>query len=276
MTSKRPCFVAAVIGALLALQAAEQRLGDATDLAQTSPTPLVAITLVRKLVRAFLPLLLAISALGCAPKPAVVEAPMPEVVKIDRGPTRMEQEIGGMNQDAVEAKFTAIQPAVLDCVAQGATRVREIGGAFTISLRIDQQGRARWAHLAESTLGDRETERCVLDVARGAEWPRPVGGEGLARRQFAVDPGVEPVAWEPNRIKSAMKRMIEKVAPCRKGQPGRFVATAYVRPNGRVFAAGVSPPRENAEDAADCVARELQKMVFGSPGRKAAKVTFEL
>ncbi len=227
-------------------------------------------------MRALLPLLFAASALACAPTAVVIDAPAPEIEKIDRGPTRMEQEIGGMNQEAVEATFTSIQPAVLECVAQGATRIREIGGAFTISLRIDQEGKARWAHLAESTLGDRETERCALEVARSAAWPRPLGGEGLARREFVVDPGVEPVAWDPKRIKSAMKRVIEKVARCRKGQPGTFVATAYVRPNGRVFAAGVAPPRENAEDAADCVAKELQEMVFASPGRKAAKVTFKL
>jgi len=220
--------------------------------------------------------LLASVATGCAATPVIVDEPLVEPVKIDRGPTHMEQEIGGMNQEAVEATFTSIQPRVLDCVAQGATRVREIGGSFVISLRIDSAGKARWAHLAESTLGDRQTERCVLDVARETLWPQPLGGEGLARRQFEVDAGVEPVEWEPKKIKSAMARMIEKVAPCRKGQPGTFVATAYVRPNGRVFAAGVAPPRENAEDAADCVAKELQKMVFGSPGRKAAKVTFKL
>ncbi len=214
---------------------------------------------------------------GCAPARApMVEIAAPIPAAIDPGPSSMEQEIGGMNEEAVEATFGSIQPEIMRCVTVGAGRIRELGGHFVVSLRIDRDGRARWAHLAESTLGDRDTEKCVLEVARTTSWPRPVGGEGLAKRAFDVDAGVEPLAIKAERVKHAIKLASERSSRCTKGQAGKFVATAYVRPNGRVLSAGVATPGQDAEDAADCLVRELKKLSFGSPGRKPAKITFEL
>lgn len=221
-----------------------------------------------------LPLLFLVLA-GCAGATAA-ESPVtaPEPMKIDRGPTSMESEIGGMNEDAVADAFAALERHVLGCVRRGSERVREIGGHFVLSLRIDKQGQARWAYLSESTLGDRETEKCVLELARGQAWPKPVGGEGLATRAFEIDPGTEPVSWEAKRIRSTVGAAREKLGRCKKGLEGSFVATAYVSPNGRVLSAGVAPPSESGEEAADCIARAIEKLRFGSPGRRAAKVTF--
>lgn len=191
-------------------------------------------------------------------------------------PTQMESEIGGMNEDATVKAFERMGPAILDCVKQGTKRVKELGGTFVISVRIDREGTTKWAYLSESNLGDRATERCVLDLAKGHTWPKPVGGEGLANRTFQIDPETQPKELEPKRIKSALKYAVSSFAKCRKGTRGRFMATAYVRADGRVSTAGVAPPREDVEETADCFADAVKKMKFGSPGRRAAKVTFEV
>lgn len=190
----------------------------------------------------------------------------------------MESEIGGMNEEAVERAFARLADPMLACVAERsqAARVKELGGTFVVSLRVDREGRARWAYLDESTIGDREAERCIVDLARAAEWPRPVGGEGLASRSFDVDPAAAPVAWESKRVEPALKHAARSFARCRRGAAGSFVATAYVRPDGRVAAAGIAPPDADAEETADCLAEAVEKMRFGSPGRRAAKVTFEV
>ncbi len=188
----------------------------------------------------------------------------------------MESEIGGMNAEAVERAFAELATPMLVCVTTRSQRLKELGGTFVVSLRIDREGHARWAYLDQSTLGDREAERCIVDLARSAAWPRPVGGEGLASRSFHVEPAAVPVAWESKRIKSALKHAAHSFARCRKGAVGSFVATAYIRPNGRVATAGIAPPDADAEDEADCLADAVGKMRFGSPGRRAAKVTFEV
>lgn len=216
---------------------------------------------------------------GCssAPPPAPKAAPPPPKPEaIDPGPTSMESDVGGMNEEAVEAAFTSLQRPLQDCLEQGFSRVNELGGHLKLAIRVDKRGETRWAYLSESTLGDRETEKCVLDVARNKTWPKPVGGEGLAQKTFDLDPRVEPVPWQEHKIRGALKHAANDVARCRRGIEGRFTATAYVRPDGHVLSAGVSPPSEKGEEASDCLVDAIRRLKFGSPGGKPAKVTFSL
>jgi hypothetical protein len=223
-------------------------------------------------------LCLSLLAVACAANPSTVaEAPpVLEPERIDRGPTSMEGEIGGMNEEAVGHAFDELTAQVAGCVREGSERVREIGGKFVLSLRVDKSGNPRWAYLSESTLGDRDTEKCVLDLAKQRTWPKPLGGEGLASRTFEIDAGTEPINLEAKRVKGTVSAAAETLWRCRKGLNGSFVATAYLRPDGRVLTAGVAPPNETGEDAADCIAETIGKMRFRSPGRRPGKVTFEV
>ena len=230
----------------------------------------------RRGIEAALGLVGLLGTVGCgSAKPVVVEAEAPVQVEA-RGASAVRGEIGGMNEDAVSATFAKLQEPIFACIADGATRVKELGGHFAISLRVDEEGKARWAYLSASTLGDQDTERCVLEIARAAEWPRPVGGEGLATRSFDVDAGVAPVLWEADKVRPVVKHLAKNAARCKKGKDGRFVATAYVRPDGRVKSAGVVPPSAAEQEVADCVAAQLEKLRVKSPGRRAAKLTFEM
>jgi hypothetical protein len=214
---------------------------------------------------------------GCAAAPPPPPpAPPPEPEARAAPPPAAESEIGGMRESEVVATFEALGPAIAGCVEDGAKRVRELGGHFHVALRVDRQGQARWAYLRESSLGDRVTERCILDHVRRAKWPAPVGGEGLASRSFDIDPSRSPVAWEEDRVRKSIDKAAKAFAQCKKGAPGSFVATAYVRPDGRVAAAGVAPPDPDREPIADCLADAIERLRFGSPGRRAAKVTFEV
>ncbi len=220
---------------------------------------------------------LLVGAAGCAsvpPPAAVVEAAAPE--RVDPGPSSVESEIGGMNEAAVDARFATLKDPILSCVEQGNARVRVLGGHFQLALRIDRKGGVATAFLRESTLGDRDTERCILDLARAATWPKPVGGEGLAERSFDVDPPAEPVIWEEKKVKHAVGVAAAGFKRCTRGATGTFVATAYVKPNGRVLSAGVAPPSAGDDPAVECIVSAIEKLRFASPGRKPAKVTFAL
>jgi len=216
---------------------------------------------------------LALSACSAAPPPLPVvafEPPRPRAVLEVRG------EIGGMNEEAVEKAFGRLEPEVARCVRSGADAVTAIGGHFEISLRIDPEGRARWAGVQGSTLGHRPTERCIAQAAREHAWPKPVGGDGLAKRAFDIEAGEPAIAWKEARVRGTVQSARASFGRCRRGQKGTFLVTAYVGPGGRVLATGVAPPDETAEDAADCVAEAVQGLRFASPGRRVAKVTFSL
>jgi hypothetical protein len=207
----------------------------------------------------------------------VREAPPPEPEREDPGPTTVSSEVGGLDEYAMGKAFDSLEPRIEGCVGESKTAEHEVfGGHFTLSLRIALDGSTRWAYLSESTLGDRETEKCILALAEAQSWPPPLGGEGLAQRSFDILPPRAPMELESKRLKKAILQVTRETARCRHGHGGAFVATAYLHPTGKVMAAGVAPPDENAEQAADCVVEAIERLRFGAIGRRPAKVSFEV
>jgi hypothetical protein len=160
-------------------------------------------------------------------------------------------------------------------VAPRLEQLEGLGGELKLKLRIDRKGSARWAYLSRSTLGDRDAEKCVLDLVKAKSWPKPLGGEGLAEKDFVVDPRTEPVTLDERRSVPQVARARADATKCRNGVKGSFLATVYVREDGKVAAAGVSVPSEKGEDVADCMVEALRKTRFRG-GPKPGKLSFEI
>jgi hypothetical protein len=207
------------------------------------------------------------------PEPVIHDAePVPE--HVDRGATSVESEIGGLNEEAMDRAFASLE--VQRCLTEGSSRLSAIGGEFKLRLRINRDGGARWAYVSESTLGDRATEKCLIDLVRARTWPKPLGGEGLAEKAFAIDAPTAPVLLEEKRMGADVARARAAASRCRHGIVGSFFATVHVRPDGRISAAGVAPPNELGEDVADCVVEAIRKLRFRPYAPRAAKVSFEI
>jgi len=217
---------------------------------------------------------LALALAACAspappPRTVLADAP-PEPEKVDTGPTSMESEIGGLNEEAMDQAFASLD--VDRCMEQ---RADTVGGKLKLKLRIDRRGGARWAYLSRSTLGDRGAEKCVLDLVRAKSWPRPLGGEGLAEKELSIDPRAEPTALDERRTLAQITRARAEAGKCRRGVPGSFFATVYLEPDGSVTSAGVSVPSEKGEDVADCVVEAVRKVRF-QRAPKPVKLSFEI
>lgn len=213
------------------------------------------------------------SGVGAGGRQAVLADAAPEHEAIDRGPTSYEGDVGGLSEEDVDARFVALKPAIDACLFAGTVRNETFGGRFVVSLRIDRAGGVRHAHLSESTLGDREAERCVLDVVRGVSWPKPLSGEGLASKSFEVDPATPPAELRAERFALAVRAAAQRALRC---SDGGFVATAYVSPGGAVASAGVATRDPESEADADCVVEAIRSVRFGSGRGRVGKVVFEL
>jgi hypothetical protein len=192
---------------------------------------------------------------------------------IDRGPTSYEGDVGGLSEEDVDARFVALKPAIDTCLFAGTVRNETFGGRFVVSLRIDRAGGVRHAHLSESTLGDREAERCVLDVVRSATWPKPLSGEGLASKSFEVEPATQPAELRAERFGVAVRAAAQRALQC---SDRGFVATAYVGPGGTVASAGVATRDPESEADADCVVEAIRSVRFGGGRARIGKVVFAL
>ena len=118
--------------------------------------------------------------------------------------------VGGLNEEKVDKTFQSALSDFQRCIDDGAKRVEFLGGSVSFLVKIDTHGKVDHAHLEKSTIGDRDTEKCMLDSLRAKRWPKPVGGEhGLARKSFDFDP--------PNDVRAPRLNCVASVKPCANG-----------------------------------------------------------
>ena len=253
--------------------------------------------------------LLALGAIACGSKPP----PPPEPPKTDddtaarpSGPTpQVEQELGSIDQRAVERKFGALQGELEKCHQQGRDRVEYMSGDVKIFMRVGKDGKVRYSYFEESTLGDRDPEKCILDVLGRASWPQPQGGEAEVRNGFGWGPGGEraPTPWGPEKVMGALdeaKDVKKDVQKCKAGVKGDFIVTAYVEHDesaaeekpkaggkkhgkkagkdhgGKFKTIGIIPPNKDGADKVDCIVDALKPLRLPTPGSYAAKVSFPI
>jgi len=233
-------------------------------------------------VRAFCALLALLVYPACGGNEPAPQAPEPTSTPRDEAPSRVDvsAEIGGLSEEKVDKTFQSALSDFQRCLDAGSKRVEFLGGKVSFFVKIDVHGKVDHAHLEKSTMGDRDTEKCMLDSLRGKHWPKPVGGlHGLARKSFDFDPPNDvraPTSWDGDRISDAVGKLTKQLSACKKGENGAFEATLYVATDGTVLSAGVTPPDEAGEAAVDCLVGTLKGASLPSPGSWPAKVTFTL
>jgi|RhiMethySRZTD1v2_1073278.scaffolds.fasta_scaffold54638_2 hypothetical protein len=198
----------------------------------------------------------------------------------EKSSMKMGAELGALDEAKTDAVFAALLPSLERCLHQGAEQVEFLGGGVNFFVKVDADGSVASAYFEESTLGDRETERCMLSAVRKKRWPKPVGGEvGYARKSFDFDPPNDvrpPEEWESNRVSDALDSLSKKIDSCKDGVRGKFGATMYVDTSGKVLAVGVTPPDESGDESVDCLVGVLKDAKMPSPGSWPAKVSFQL
>lgn len=196
---------------------------------------------------------------------------------------KMQSEFGVIDENAAKKVLAALAPAMQRCHTSNLGRIEYLAGDVQFTVRIGEDGRAKWTYLEESNIGDRETERCIVGLLSDARWPRPEGGpQAELRSSFGFDaPGDvrAPDEWGVDKIAAALGQHTTQFEKCTEGTSARFKITAYVEPDGksgRVQAVGVATSSEKGAERVDCVADIVKKMKLPSPGGYAAKVRFEL
>jgi len=228
-----------------------------------------------------------------------------------QGPV-IEQELGSLDERAVAKKLEQLTNGPIEkCHEQGRSRLEYLTGDVKLFMRIGKDGRVKYTFLEQSTLGDRETEKCILDVLSNADWPKPVGGEGEVRNGFGWGAGNEraPTPWGPEKVLGALddhKSVKKDVEKCKGGVKGDFIVTAYVEHDdnpepeppatkapatppkkpkgkkagkndaGKFRALGATPPNKDGADKVDCIIDALKPLRLPTPGSYAAKVSFPL
>jgi hypothetical protein len=174
---------------------------------------------------------------GSKPPPKTEETAKDETPKKNEGGggPSVAQELGSIDQRAVEQTFAKLETKLEGCHKQGRDRVEYLSGDMKVLLRIGQDGKVKYSYFDESTIGDRETEKCILDLFGATDWPKPQGGEAEVRNGFGWSAGGErqPTPWGAEKVSAALdddKEAKSAIAKCKAGVSGDFRVTAYVEP----------------------------------------------
>jgi hypothetical protein len=183
---------------------------------------------------------------------------------------------GTIDPGAVEAGVNSVITSIAECFGARYDEVEVLSGDFTLAFRIARDGSVMTARLLRSTIGDRETERCIVRVARTIRFAKPSGGEAEASHTLGLDLPDDvrpPVTWP---VAKAQNLVSSNGGPSLKVRCGAETAelsvTAYVNPGGRALAVGAAGDVEAM--ALDCVANAVRGWRFSDPGSYPAKVSF--
>ncbi|HEX5660413.1 MAG TPA: AgmX/PglI C-terminal domain-containing protein [Polyangiales bacterium] len=222
-------------------------------------------------------LLLAACAKPNLPPRAAVEPDAPESRAPREESLAVSGLLGTLSQLEIQNALEPRLPKFLRCATQRRAQLDVLAGTLTMRFNVAVDGSVDHVQPAESTLGDREAERCMLEVATATHFPAPHGGEAEFRWPLELPPDAEvrpPVELLPDPARE----------PLAEGRPelhakcggGPVVVTAYIDPTGQVQAAGVSASELATPSELDCVAEGIRALRFESPGSYVGKLSFSL
>jgi hypothetical protein len=184
--------------------------------------------------------------------------------------------MGTLSADEVHQGLEPRMGRFMRCFERRYGALELLGGQIRFAFRIATDGSVREVHARESTIGDRQTERCLLEVAQSARFARPQGGEAEFAWPIEVDPLDDvrpPLYWEQEQVADVVAENASSVRSCGRGP---FVVTVYIAPGGSVMAAGSAATGGAESETLDCVAEAVSAWSMPDPGSYAAKVTFEV
>jgi len=187
--------------------------------------------------------------------------------------------MGTLSPDEVDRGLQPRMPRFAGCFADRYGELEFVGGSFEMEFHVATDGSVVWVYPRRSTVGDRATERCLLDVARSTTFPRPRGGEAefsWSLEFSAPDDVRPPFNWDQERVTELLEEHGDQLlSQCRPaGSAAGFMVTVYVAPGGQVMAVGAAVNQQDAAEAIDCIADAVAAWEMPDPGSYPAKVTF--
>lgn len=201
--------------------------------------------------------------------------------EVDDG-VQIEGLMGTLTPEDVQMALEPKMPRFAQCFANRYGELEYVGGHFEMAFRVRSDGSVEWVYPRRSTVGDRDTERCLLEVASRTRFREPRGGSAAEFSwSLDFDPPEDvrpPFDWDPVHASDPLAEHAETVLThCRPaGVVARYLVTAYVAPGGSVLAAGAAADAPEAADTLDCVAEAVRSWEMPDPGSYPAKITFVL
>lgn len=193
---------------------------------------------------------------------------------------KVENELGVLERDDVEATLSEHFDDIRACYHRAGRAQRYAGGRVLLRFLVNGDGSAGDVLVVESTLGNYNVERCVVEVGRAITFRAPTGGKPTTFEypvEFRSSNQVAVLDIDGPKVEHDVASLLPRLAPCGTIAPRGASAIIYIEPNGFPGSVGLAAGEALDEHAGDCAVQTIRgwKMSTFLPGR-VMRATFNI
>jgi TonB family protein len=192
----------------------------------------------------------------------------------------LDSEVGVMDTDDVQDTIEDHFDAIRDCYARAGKAQSYAGGKVVLRFLIDGDGTPQDVRVLESSLGNYDVERCLVEVGRKIQFHAP-GGHKPTTFEYPVEfrstSGVEVLDVDGPKAAHDFAALMPQLAACGRVADEEVNALVYIEPSGFPGSVGLATAAALDESAGDCVVHTVRrwKMSVALPGH-VVKASFSI
>ena len=209
---------------------------------------------------------------GAEGGPEFAGAKRPRVPRPDPGASmNLDNEIGVLDTDDVEATLQEHFDDVRSCYGRAGKAQRYAGGRVLLRFLVNGDGSAQDVWVLESTLGNYDVERCLVEVGRKIRFNAPSGRKATTFEypvEFRSTKQVEVLDVDGPKVDHEIAALLPQLAACGQLAAEGVNAIVYVKPNGFPGSVGLATAAALDEDVGHCMVQTIRgrHMAMAVPG----------
>ena len=180
----------------------------------------------------------------------------------ERQTMQLENEIGVLETADVEATLQEHFEDIRSCYRRAGKAQRYAEGRVLLRFLVGGSGNSEDVWVTESTLGNYDVERCLVEVGRRISFRAPLGRKATTFDypvEFRSTNQVPVLPVDGLKLERDVTVFLPQLAAC--GQLAREAANAivYIEPNGFPGSVGLAVDAAMDEDVADCMVQTIRR-----------------
>jgi TonB family protein len=190
---------------------------------------------------------------------------------LSQGGMTVDNELGVLDTEDVEATLKEHFDDIRGCYHRAGKAQRYAEGRVMLRFLVGGDGIAQDVLVIESTLGNYDVERCLVEVGRRVSFHAPTGHKPTTFEypvEFRSTNQVAVLDADGLKIDHDLSVFMPQLAVCGQLAPLDASAIVYIEPNGFPGSVGLSAGTPLDEDVGDCIVQTIRrwKMSATLPG----------
>jgi TonB family protein len=183
----------------------------------------------------------------------------------------VDSELGVLDTEDVEAVLQARFDDIRGCYGRAGKAQRYAEGRVLLRFLVNGDGTSEDVLVIESTLGNYDVERCLVEVGRRISFHAPSGRKPTTFEypvEFRSSNQVPVLDVDGLKMERDLAAFLPQLAACGRLAPDGASAMIYIESNGFPGSVGLAAGTPLDEDAGDCVVQTIRswKMSASLPG----------